>query len=1105
VPKRNLPILIAAFFLLTFSSCTCIYFNTFHNIRKNFNGAEDSRQKDGRDQARGGEVKQYNDAITKASKVLERHPTSSWVDDALYIIGASYYYLGSYDKASRKFLELFANYPNSEFVPRARLLMAKAKLQLKEEAESVVLFEDIFKSDADKSMKAEAARALGEYYFEAKDYTSANEYFNSLIDSLGEESDKLRARLFVADGYFERYRFDKALENYKKGLDYSPDTLQYYRIMFRMAECDYFLNNIAGGLDKLEKLADEEQYYDSLTPIRMKMAEGYEWDGNYTDAINIYDKVVVENPGGDAAAVAYYNLGLIYQYDFEELEKARGYYQKSLEERRNSTVSEEATRRASKLALLDQYAQSSEVGAEEDTTEVLDQARLDQLTQSQFLLGELFYFDLGKPDSALHAYRVLLERYPKSRYAPKALMSMAFIERTEYADSSASDSLLRQVLTKYARYDEAEEVIDMLGLAGTRADTGYAAQIFRRAENYLDRYQELDSTAYYLSLVADSILAADSIRRLDSLQESEEGPPLDSSQIFDSLLTEGMVNLKDTLPGTLDSLTYPDPQRVADSARAADSARFADSLAIAKMERQADSMRVADSIRYAEARRVADSIQNAYRRRVIDSAMAIDSARRADSIKALEKGVDTVTAADSAAADSALSEFREPKPDTSAAQDTAAVLKPQAAAEDSTIVSDSTVAVDSSQVPDSMETVAAVQPEDTMAGTPPAEKPLVLPGDASVTADSTTSEISPVITDTMAVADSINKSESLPLRPPMPTDTGQAGDSTTRPDLTATGDSMAVPGITGIVNPLPKPDSLVTGAATPLRDSTQISKAAEVSLSPVGTEPVEDSLSAAGAEPEPEEPQIDYWGITFKSAKNYIKPNMYALLDSAQYLYHTIIDSFPFSKYSLQSRYVLLWMYDKYLAPGDSSMIFLYKSFADSFPNSEYALAIADEYGIRGEGAQARSRPGSQQQGEQTGEQPVDTGAYAGQELTDEERADSILLASPESKFITDEDGNILEPADKYFLRTEVPFEYPLEALAYNIEDKLYFHIRIDFSGEVVELKLMNETASSELNDRVKETVLNTKFDAARIPPELYDHWFYYTYKVQIPSDLRQR
>jgi len=232
---------------------------------------------------------------------------------------------------------------------------------------------------------------------------------------------------------------------------------------------------------------------------------------------------------------------------------------------------------------------------------------------------------------------------------------------------------------------------------------------------------------------------------------------------------------------------------------------------------------------------------------------------------------------------------------------------------------------------------------------------------------------------------------------------------------------------------------------------------------------------------------------------------MYSLLDSAQYLYHTIIDSFPFSKYSLQSRYVLLWMYDKYLAPGDSSMIILYKAFADSFPNSEYAVAIADEYGIRGEGAQVRPRPGAQQQGEQQGEQPVDTGAYAGEELTDEERADSILLASPESKFITDEDGNILEPADKYYLREEVPFEYPLEALAYNIEDKLYFHIRIDFSGEVVELKLMNETASSELNDRVKETVLNTKFDAARIPPELYDHWFYYTYKVQIPSDLRQR
>jgi len=1100
VPKKSLPILIAVFFTLTFSSCTCIYFNTFHNIRKNFNAAEDTRKKDGRDQARSGEVKQYTDAIAKASKVLERHPTSSWVDDALFIIGASYYYLGDFDKASRKFKELFANYPNSEYVPRSRLLMAKAKLQLKEEAEAVVLFEEIFEKEQDKSMKADAARALGEYYFETKDYASANNYFTSLTDSLGDENDKLRARLFVADGYYERYRFDKALENYNKGLDHSPDTLQYYRIMFRMAECDYFLNNISGGLEKLEKLAGDETYYDSLTPIRLKMAEGYEWDGDYTDAINVYDKVIVENPGSDAAAVAYYSLGLIYQYDFEELEKARGYYQKSLEEKRNSSVSEEATRRASKLALMEQYARTGEIDIEADSSGVLDQARLDKLTETQYLLGELFYFDLGKPDSALHAFQQVLERYPQSRYAPKALMSMAYIQRAEYADTAAAESLLRQVLTGYARYDEAEVVIGMLGLAGTTADTGYAAIVFSRAEKFLEQYQELDSSVYFLSLVADSILAADSLRRLDSTQVSDSGMIPDMSQMFDSMLTEAMVALEDTLPAIIDSTAF------LDSLRRADAVRAADSLANARRQQRADSIRVADSMRYVEARRVADSIQNAYRRRVIDSAMAADSRRAADSAKAAEPK----PATDSAAGDSALAAFTGVRPDTSAAKDSTPDFKPQIPAGDSTPASDTATTAVSIPESDSLKAEVEPQPEDTVEAVSLAEAPpppsgdtiappvLGMTDDSLPPADSGKTGDSSAISETTKAVDSLQKADALrPVDQSVTPDTTLVVDTPEKADSLRPMDQSITPDTTLVVDSLPKPDAPQTGYARPKRDSTTAASL-----------PKQDSLAAAAAaepEPEPEEPQIDYWRVAFDSARSTIDPKMYSLLDSAQYLYHQVIDSFPFSDYSIQARYVLLWIYDKYLTPGDSSLIGLYKSFVDSFPTTEYAQLISDRYGIRAAGAPARRRTDNQQQQQQQDEPQADTGLYAGQELTADERADSILLASPESKFITDEEGNILEPADKYFLREEVQFKYPMEALAYNIEDKLYFHIRIDFSGEVVELKLLNETASSELNDRIKETVKNSKFDASKIPPELYDHWFYYTYKVQIPPELRQR
>lgn len=243
------------------------------------------------------------------------------------------------------------------------------------------------------------------------------------------------------------------------------------------------------------------------------------------------------------------------------------------------------------------------------------------------------------------------------------------------------------------------------------------------------------------------------------------------------------------------------------------------------------------------------------------------------------------------------------------------------------------------------------------------------------------------------------------------------------------------------------------------------------------------------------------WDEALATAKDRYSPLQLSLLDSARYYYRRVIDSFPYSRYYTQSRYVLLWTYDHYLAPGDSSLMDLYRNFVDSFPQSEYAQAIADEYGIRSAGMKTVRQNQNQQQ-EQT-EPEADTTALAQVDSTGQEGQASDSVSSTVSKFIT-RDGKQLEPANKYFLQEDVPFEYPLEALAWTIEDVLYFQIRIDFSGKVVDFQLMNPTQSQELNDRATETVKNTRFDNGRIPAELFDHWFYYKYEVHPPAQLRQ-
>ncbi|NOY88732.1 MAG: hypothetical protein GXO93_04975, partial [FCB group bacterium] len=105
----------------------CVYYNTFYNARKNFNEAEKARKKSQYKNVRIN-VNSYKKAIEKSLKVIENYPNSKWYDDALYVLGVSYYYTKKYGSAERRFREILANYQDSKYADEAELYLAKTKL-----------------------------------------------------------------------------------------------------------------------------------------------------------------------------------------------------------------------------------------------------------------------------------------------------------------------------------------------------------------------------------------------------------------------------------------------------------------------------------------------------------------------------------------------------------------------------------------------------------------------------------------------------------------------------------------------------------------------------------------------------------------------------------------------------------------------------------------------------------------------------------------------------------------------------------------------------------------------------------------------------------------
>ncbi len=522
IPLRLVGLLVI---LVTVGLGCSVYFNTFFNAKKAFNAAEKTRKESNR--PRAGQ-RDYQVAIEKALRVVERHPNSKYYDDAVYVLGVSYFHMQQYGKAERRFRELLADYPDSKFGKEVKLYLAKTKLELGDIDDAMIGFTEIFESDFDKAFKAEAAIGLGNYHQEAKNYPEARRYFMAVRDSLGDDVTAREVQKKIADGYFEMFQFRDALGAYLQVFGMEPSTVDKYHAQYRSAICSFRLQRISEGIAYLEELADDELYYDSLGILLLTMAEGYEYDEDLAQAEAVYEEVVttIERPAWQS--MANYRLGLTYQIDYDQLDKAKEYYDKAAEGDRNSPVRADALMRSADIGKLETFARSPLDSAA--TPEAIDEA-----AYTQYSLSELYWFKLAKPDSAIVEMRYLIDSFPTSYYAPKGMIALSQMTRDYVEDTTAADSILKEALRRYPHSDFTPEVLEALSLKGTAADTGYAAIHIDAAEDFLIESENSDSARARYRYVVDNfpesdyfVPAAFALIWLDETYDS----PGDSSIIF---------------------------------------------------------------------------------------------------------------------------------------------------------------------------------------------------------------------------------------------------------------------------------------------------------------------------------------------------------------------------------------------------------------------------------------------------------------------------------------------------------------------------------------------------------------------------------------------
>ncbi len=559
------------FSLLFFSFSSCAYYNTFYNTKKLYKEAEKEREKRTTDIPTSSEKKKYDDAIEKASKVLELYPNSKYVDDAVMILGECFYYKQDYIKAQRKFQELIQYFPESEYFYRAKVWLAKTYIEFKDYPSARLILSELSNREKlDKKIRQEAKFISGEIHLHIENYVDAEAEFLQSAE-IGEDD------LLTATSYFQLgqtqiliEKYDDAADNFTKAIKKSPN---------QKFEFDSWLNyakalKLSGDFKKAARICNElldndlfkkQHGYVQLEIADIVYKEGKTFEGKSKkdqayfksklfDAIENYELVILQNKRTAVSAEAYFRTGEIKEHELNDFAGAKESYGKVRSEFNRSEFVADANSRAEALgdlikfgnevkkALGQQLIESGSVQrvltelellllehgnhpelrlielkrtsgllSDDNAGDEIGKPKEDKLTRlikNKLQLAEIYLFQFNQIDSALYEYGEVLELFPEHPYAAKALYSTAYINEHMFQDKFRTDSLLYQVILKYPDSEQAAAARKKLEIDdGSSVEP--AAELFKRAESSLFKQKNINKALREYARVMETFPESD--------------------------------------------------------------------------------------------------------------------------------------------------------------------------------------------------------------------------------------------------------------------------------------------------------------------------------------------------------------------------------------------------------------------------------------------------------------------------------------------------------------------------------------------------------------------------------------------------------------------
>lgn len=305
------------------------YYNTFYNAEKAYDEGVKAITTSADQQAIdrdvylplfGGEgrvvaqTQAFQSAIEKSSDILRDHPNSKWVDDALLLIGKSYFYLQNHVGAETKFREVETL--DSPLEDEARFWLARTYIvSAQYDRAANHLEESLIREDLSRRWEPKLRLALGSLYVKRQAWEDAVTELETGLENVRDNDLAARAQFLLGQVYETLGRYEEAVAAFEAVSRYNPLYELSYAAQIEAVRVEGMHGDTEAALRKLRRMERDDKNYENRAELAYLRGRLYQFSGRPEEALDAYYVLLYDSDANitDVRGRTHYALGEFYR------------------------------------------------------------------------------------------------------------------------------------------------------------------------------------------------------------------------------------------------------------------------------------------------------------------------------------------------------------------------------------------------------------------------------------------------------------------------------------------------------------------------------------------------------------------------------------------------------------------------------------------------------------------------------------------------------------------------------------------------------------------------------------------------------------------------